>query len=63
MLRVSAEAVGKMAVSCQVLPWRCGRCGAARLVLVAPDEWARNAVRVKTLDTRDEVDVDVDQLC
>lgn len=34
-----------------------------RLVLVAPDEWARNAVRVKTLDTREEVDVPIDQLC
>ena len=42
---------------------RCGRCGAARLVLVASDEWERNAVRVKTLDTREEVDVPIDQLC
>ncbi|KAK9839709.1 hypothetical protein WJX81_007688 [Elliptochloris bilobata] len=33
------------------------RCGAARLVLLAPEEWAAGAVRVKDLATREEVDV------
>ena len=35
---------------------------AARLVLVAPDEWARGTVRVKDLVSREEADVPVDQL-
>ena len=35
---------------------------AARLVLVAPDEWAKGTVRVKTLATREEADVPIDQL-
>eukprot|EP00887_Chlorella_sp_A99_P007347 scaffold2.g7347.t1 len=38
------------------------RCGAARLVLVAPDEWARGAVRVKDLASREEADVPLDAL-
>jgi histidyl-tRNA synthetase len=39
------------------------RCGAARLVLLAPDEWARGAVRVKDLQSREEADVPVEDLC
>ncbi len=35
---------------------------AARLVLVAPDEWAKGTVRVKDLASREESDVPVDQL-
>lgn len=38
------------------------RCGAARLVLLAPDEWAKGTVRVKDLATREEADVPLDQL-
>ncbi|KAI3430709.1 hypothetical protein D9Q98_005297 [Chlorella vulgaris] len=38
------------------------RCGAARLVLVAPEEWSRGAVRVKDLASREEKDVPLDQL-
>lgn len=35
---------------------------AARLVLVAPDEWAKGTVRVKDLASREEADVPLDQL-
>lgn len=35
---------------------------AARLVLVAPDEWAKGTVRVKDLASREESDVPLDQL-
>ncbi len=35
---------------------------AARLVLVAPDEWAKGSVRVKDLASREESDVPLDQL-
>ncbi|KAI7841786.1 hypothetical protein COHA_004651 [Chlorella ohadii] len=38
------------------------RCNAARLVLVAPDEWAKGSVRVKDLASREESDVLLDQL-
>ncbi len=38
------------------------RCGAARLVLLAPDEWAAGAVRVKDLATREEADVPIADL-
>ena len=38
------------------------RCGAARLVLLAPEEWAAGAVRIKDLATRDEVNVPVADL-
>lgn len=38
------------------------RCNAARLVLVAPDEWERGMVRVKDLATREERDVRVEEL-
>ena len=37
-------------------------CPAARVVLVAPDEWAQGTVRVKDLASRTEADVPVDQL-
>ena len=36
--------------------------GLHRLVLVAPDEWAKGAVRVKDLASREEADVPLDQL-
>ncbi len=35
---------------------------AARLVLVAPDEWSRGLVRVKDLAKREESDVPVEEL-
>lgn len=35
---------------------------AARVVLVAPDEWAQGSVRVKDMASREEADVPVDQL-
>lgn len=38
------------------------RVSAARLVLIAPDEWAQGKVRVKDLAQRTEIDIDVDQL-
>ena len=38
------------------------RCGASRLVLVAPDEWSNGCVRVKNLESREEADVMVDDL-
>ena len=38
------------------------RCGAARLVLLAPEEWAEGAVRIKDLATREEVNVPVADL-
>ncbi len=39
------------------------RVGAKRLVLFAPDEWARGEVRVKDLESREESDVPFDSLC
>ena len=39
------------------------RCGATRLVLLAPDEWEKGQVRVKNLKTREESDVPFDSLC
>lgn len=38
------------------------RVGAGRLVIVAPDEWSKGLVRVKNLDTREELDMSVQQL-
>ena len=38
------------------------RCGAARLVVVGPSEWERGCVRVKTLATREEEDVRVEDV-
>lgn len=38
------------------------RCGAERLIIVAPDEWERGMVRVKDLAAREEQDVAVDAL-
>jgi histidyl-tRNA synthetase len=38
------------------------RVGARRLLLIAPDEWAKGLVRVKDLETREEMDVSVDDL-
>ena len=38
------------------------RCGAERLIIVAPDEWERGMVRVKNLVARDEDDMTVDEL-
>lgn len=43
-------------------PLRWWLCCAARLVLVAPDEWARGAVRVKELASREERDVPLEEL-
>lgn len=39
------------------------RCGASRLVLLAPDEWERGVVRVKHLESREEADIDFESLC
>jgi histidyl-tRNA synthetase len=38
------------------------RCGAARLVMVMPDEWAAGNVRIKNLDTGEESTVPVEDL-
>ncbi len=38
------------------------RRGASRMVLIAPDEWARGLVRVKDLSSGDQQDVPLDQL-
>ena len=47
-------------------PARCAqqaeRVGAARLVIVAPDEWARGQVRVKDLATGEQRDVPLEEL-
>jgi histidyl-tRNA synthetase len=42
--------------------WRPPALCAARLVLVAPDEWARGVVRVKELASREERDVPLEEL-
>ena len=41
---------------------RAQTAGAARLVLLGGDEWARGCVRVKTLATREEADVPLAEL-
>ena len=38
------------------------RCGAKRLLMVAPDEWKEGLVRVKDLATREEENVPVSDL-
>ena len=38
------------------------RCGAQRLLIVAPDEWAQGLVRVKDLGSREEQNVTLQQL-
>ena len=38
------------------------RCGAERLIIIAPDEWERGLVRVKDLAAREEQDISVDAL-
>ena len=38
------------------------RCGAARLVMVMPDEWAEGKVRIKNLDTNEESTVAIEDL-
>ena len=38
------------------------RCGAARLVMVMPDEWAAGNVRIKNLDTGEESTIPVEDL-
>tara|TARA_Y100000768_G_scaffold215415_1_gene162350 strand:- start:577 stop:1449 length:873 start_codon:yes stop_codon:yes gene_type:complete len=38
------------------------RCGAARLVMVMPDEWAEGRVRIKDLDTGEESTVSMEDL-
>ena len=38
------------------------RVGAARLVMVMPDEWAAGTVRIKNLDTGEESTVPVEDL-
>lgn len=38
------------------------RCGAKRLLLVAPDEWKDGLVRVKDLETREEENVLISDL-
>ena len=38
------------------------RCGAERLIIVAPDEWERGMVRVKDLTAREEKDIAIDAL-
>lgn len=38
------------------------RCGAKRLVLLAPDEWEKGLIRVKDLAAREESDVPIAEL-
>ncbi len=38
------------------------RCGARRLLIMAPDEWAEGLVRVKDLGSREEQNVTLQQL-
>ena len=39
------------------------RCNAARIVLLAPDEWQRGTVRVKNQADRSESEISLAKLC
>lgn len=45
-----------------ILLQQAERCGAERLIIIAPDEWERGLVRVKDLAAREEQDIPVDAL-
>lgn len=57
-----AHGVCRLKRALECLPPSPLPCPTARLVLVAPDEWAKGAVRVKDLASREEADVPLDQL-
>jgi histidyl-tRNA synthetase len=65
-LRAAGRAVDVVLEGGKKMKWafrQAERCGAARMVMVAPEEWARGQVRVKELATREEEDVAVEALC
>lgn len=47
---------------CYLVLQQAERCGAERLIIIAPDEWERGLVRVKDLAAREEQDVAVDAI-
>jgi histidyl-tRNA synthetase len=64
-LRAAGRAVDLALEPGRKMKWafkQAERAGAARLVLVAPDEWARGAVRVKELATGEQRDVPLEEL-
>ncbi|CAK0787830.1 hypothetical protein CVIRNUC_011052 [Coccomyxa viridis] len=74
-LRASASSIGQklrragrrvdLVLEAKKMKWvfkQAERCGAERLIIVAPDEWERGMVRVKNLSARDEKDMAVDEL-
>lgn len=65
-LRASGRKVDLVLEPGKKMKWafkQAERCGASRLVLLAPDEWERGDVRVKNLETREEADVPFNSLC
>jgi histidyl-tRNA synthetase len=63
-LRDQGRAV-ELVIESKKVKWafkRADRVGARRLVLLAPDEWARGEIRIKDLTSGDETDVPVDSL-
>jgi histidyl-tRNA synthetase len=64
-LRAENKTVDLVLDSGKKMKWafkQAERCGASRLVLVAPDEWEKGLVRVKNLETREEEDVPIDRI-
>lgn len=65
-LRSEGRTVDLVLESGKKMKWafkQADRCGANRLILVAPDEWSKGCVRVKDLGTREEADIPVGELC
>jgi histidyl-tRNA synthetase len=59
-LRQRGETVDLVLESGKKMKWafkQAERCGASKLVLVAPDEWEKGMVRIKHLESREETDV------
>ncbi|KAI8102906.1 hypothetical protein M9434_005698 [Picochlorum sp. BPE23] len=64
-LRANNKTVDLVLDSGKKMKWafkQAERCGASRLVLVAPDEWEKGLVRVKNLETREEEDIPIDSI-
>ena len=63
-LRASGRAVD-LVLEQKKVKWafkHADRRGASRVVLIAPDEWARGLVRVKDLRSGDQQEIALDQL-
>jgi len=64
-LREQGRTVDLVLESGKKMKWafkQAERCGATRLVLLAPDEWSKGCVRVKDLASREEADVPIEDL-